>query len=80
MAVQSGCLSIPLEEGEVSCLSFSPHQDSDDLLAVGTSSKMVIKSCRIKVMEYYLNLSLPCADFCTTTCIKLIFSANMVWG
>lgn len=46
--VKMAALTIPMDE-TVSCIAFSPHQDSSDLLAVGTTSRIAIKSCRIKV-------------------------------
>lgn len=47
--VKMAALTIPMEE-TVSCIAFSPHQDSSNLLAVGTASRIAIKSCRIKVL------------------------------
>ncbi len=55
MSTMASCFSIPVAapdhpvEEDLSCLSFSPHPASDNLLAIGTSTKIIVKSCSIKV-------------------------------
>ena len=47
-APMAALTTIPVE-GTVSCVSFSPHFLSSSLLAVGTESKIVIKSVSLTV-------------------------------